>query len=395
MATPDIPDGLAKMARSQNLVNRIAATISAGEYSRDGSEAVALQLVGGVERENELGTDDRGAIHLALIADARLNSSQFASRVVELAGNTAHMNGASTSRAGAIGSTRGGSLTRGPVLDQDVDFVCIEGFDDLNSDSKKAFAQILDTGYFTFTQSGVDERVRAPGSVLLIGNPKHGRYDQYEPIGEQFDYPADVLYGVDLAVMCDVEVDSVEDEPLDPAKAREIIRLARRFSPEVTQGATEVADEFVEEISDIVAEDDQQDLPLHPNPHRLKKSLHRFAQAYAKYRFSSETTTVDMENAVSLVRRVLSDVGVNSEVGEFDADVVETGTTKTQRDRIQNVKQLISQIEEEDGEGAPLEEIHKRAGTIGLDPDKIDQEIQKLFRKGEAYEFREGYLRTT
>lgn len=86
--------------------------------------------------------------------------------------------------------------------------------------------------------------------------------------------------------------------------------------------------------------------------------------------------------------------------GTDTSDVVETGeseqaTTKTQRDRQENVKWLISKIEEDFGKGAPVEEVLDRAGEIDMQPSKVEEEIENLRRKGEAYEPKQDHLRTT
>jgi replicative DNA helicase Mcm len=91
----------------------------------------------------------------------------------------------------------------------------------------------------------------------------------------------------------------------------------------------------------------------------------------------------------------LQDIGVDPETGQFDADVVETGTSKSQRDRIKNIKQLIADIEEDYDEGAPMDVVLDRAEEIGLEHSKAEHEIDKLKQKGEVYEPSNDHLRTT
>jgi Predicted ATPase involved in replication control, Cdc46/Mcm family len=79
----------------------------------------------------------------------------------------------------------------------------------------------------------------------------------------------------------------------------------------------------------------------------------------------------------------------------LDADIVETGTSKTQRDRIQNIKTLIEDIESEYDEGAPVDVVGERAEEAGMDASKVEHEIEKLRRQGEVYEPTSGHLRTT
>lgn len=81
--------------------------------------------------------------------------------------------------------------------------------------------------------------------------------------------------------------------------------------------------------------------------------------------------------------------------GEFDAEVVETGTSAEQRTRIKNVKGLVSQIETGHADGAPIQDVARAAvGDIGMSPQAVHREIEKLRTKGEVYEPKQGHLRT-
>jgi replicative DNA helicase Mcm len=128
---------------------------------------------------------------------------------------------------------------------------------------------------------------------------------------------------------------------------------------------------------------------------RKLEALVRLAEASARVRLSDYVEQEDAERVIEIVRTSLQDIGVDPETGQFDADVIETGTSKTQRDRIKNLKQLIKDIEDDYEEGAPVEEVLERADEIGLDRSKAEGEIEKLRRKGEVYEPRQDHLRTT
>lgn len=69
--------------------------------------------------------------------------------------------------------------------------------------------------------------------------------------------------------------------------------------------------------------------------------------------------------------------------------------TLGQRDRIKNIKQLVSAVEDATGDGAPEEVVIEYANAVGLNRDKAADEIEKLRRKGEVYEPIQGHLRTT
>ncbi|ESS12126.1 MAG: hypothetical protein A07HR60_01066, partial [uncultured archaeon A07HR60] len=105
----------------------------------------------------------------------------------------------------------------------------------------------------------------------------------------------------------------------------------------------------------------------------------------------------DADRVIEIVRSCLQDIGVDPETGQFDADVVETGQSKSQRDRIKSIKELIPAVAEEYDEepGAPVETVIERADEVGISTDKAEAEIDKLRTRGEVYEPKGGYIRTT
>ena len=159
----------------------------------------------------------------------------------------------------------------------------------------------------------------------------------------------------------------------------------------MTEGAKTAIRDFYVDLRSKGADDDA---PV-PVTARKLEALVRLSEASARVRLSDTVEQEDAERVIGIVRSCLQDIGVDPETGQFDADVVETGTSKTQRDRIKNIKQLISEIEDEFEEGAPIEEVLDRADEIGMDASKAEQEIEKLRRKGEVYEPRQNHLRTT
>ena len=90
----------------------------------------------------------------------------------------------------------------------------------------------------------------------------------------------------------------------------------------------------------------------------------------------------------------LEDLGLDPDTDEFDPAIVGTGTAKVQRDRLANVRDIISEVEQEYEEGAPIEEVLDRPEAAGVERSKTEREIEKLRRQGDAYEPVEGHLRT-
>jgi len=302
-----------------------------------------------------------------------------------------------------------------------------------NSSDRSAMHEGLEQQKISVSKAGINATLKARCSLLGAANPKYGRFDQYEPIGEQIDLEPALISRFDLIFTVtdspDPEHDSRlakhiiktnyagelntqrEEVPSSEFTPEQVAEVTQEVAPEIDAELlrkyiahakrscyptmTEEAKELIEEFYvDLRSKGADEDAPV-PVTARKLEAMVRLSEASARVRLSDTVEREDADRATDIVESCLKDIGVDPETGQFDADVVETGTSKSQRDRIKNIKGLIADIEDEYQEGAPVDEILDRAGEIGMDPGKAEQEIEKLRTKGEVYEPKQGHLRTT
>jgi replicative DNA helicase Mcm len=115
-----------------------------------------------------------------------------------------------------------------------------------------------------------------------------------------------------------------------------------------------------------------------PVTFRQEEAIERLAEASARVRLDDHVREQDIERALDLVRDSMQQVGIDPETGEYDADVIETGVSKTQRDRR---NQIVSVIEDQDG--LPIEEL---VDIMDLEAAKVEHDVSKLKEKGRLYE---------
>ena len=377
------------------MYDRLTATLGHSDIDEAVTRAIVLQLVGAPTRSTELGADIRGDIHLAIVSDTAANFSHFFSAVIDLAPlQTAHLNGTNTTMTGILGSVSDGDLSPGPLLCDDVELTVIEQLNSLGEKTHNAFQQIVDTGSYSFATANYRKTVSATGSILLGVNPKYGQFDGYEPIAEQLNLTPALLAGVDLPIINladSVTPVQTSEDSLPSDLARQYLAYARSIDPTLTDGTVEAIDAYLETLKSCLADDN---LSYRPGITRLQHTLTRFALAYARLRLSDQTSRSDTTRVITLVDGVLRDLGVDPDIGDFDADVVETGVSKTERDRSKNLKQIVAEVEREyPKKGAPIEEVIDTASRNGITPSHIDQELEALLRKAEIYEPREDHLR--
>jgi replicative DNA helicase Mcm len=277
----------------------------------------------------------------------------------------------------------------------------------------------------SISKAGINATLKSRCSLLGAANPKYGRFDQYEPIGEQIDLEPALISRFDLIFTVTDQPDPDEDAALaehilrtnyagelntqrtkvansnhsaeevasvtdtvdpeiDPDLLRKYIAYAKRTCfPTMTDEAKAAIRDF---YVDLRAKGADEDAPV-PVTARKLEALVRLAEASARVRLSDSVERADAERVIDIVRSCLQDIGVDPETGEFDADVIETGTSKSQRDRIKSIKDVIETVdaEYEKEAGAPLEAIVERAEAEGIEESKVMDQIEQLRRKGDLY----------
>ncbi|MGQ3412615.1 LAGLIDADG family homing endonuclease [Natrinema sp. LN54] len=302
-----------------------------------------------------------------------------------------------------------------------------------NSEDRSAMHEALEQQKISVSKAGINATLKSRCSLLGAANPKYGRFDQYEPISEQIDLEPALISRFDLIFtvtdtpdeekdrnlaehiittnyagelttqreemnqleVSQGEIDEMTDQ-VDPEIDAELLRKYIAYSkqnchPRMTEAARNAIRDF---YVDLRSKGTDEDAAV-PVTARKLEALVRLSEASARVRLSDTVEQSDAERVIEIVRSCLQDVGVDPETGEFDADIVEAGTSKSQRDRIKNLKQLIGDIEEEYDDGAPVDIVMERAEEIGMDHSKAEHEIDKLKQKGEVYEPSTDTLRTT
>ncbi|MGM0372778.1 MAG: hypothetical protein ACQEQJ_09815, partial [Halobacteriota archaeon] len=158
---------------------------------------------------------------------------------------------------------------------------------------------------------------------------------------------------------------------------------------------TEEAEERIREFYvNLRSQGTGEDSPV-PVTARKLEAIVRLAEASARVRLSDTVELEDADRSLEIVEKTLKEIGMDPETGQYDADVIETGQSKSQRDRIRTIRELIADIEADFDEGAPIDEVLARAEEVDMDRSKAEHEIEKLKQKGEVYEPTNEHLRTT
>ncbi|MXR41740.1 AAA domain-containing protein [Halobaculum sp. WSA2] len=433
-----------ELSTHENIYDEMVASVAPSIYGYEQEKlSMILQLFSGVTKHLPDGSRIRGDLHMLLIGDPGTGKSQMLSYIRNIAPRSVYTSGKGSSSAGLtaaavrddFGDGQQWTLEAGALVLADKGIAAVDELDKMRPEDRSAMHEALEQQQISVSKAGINATLKSRCSLLGAANPKYGRFDQYEPIGEQIDLEPALISRFDL-------IFTVTDSP-DPehdAKLADHI-LTTNYAGELNTQRTEMAtsnftqeqvDEVTEEVAPVIdaellrkyiayakrncyptmtdearaairefyvdlrAKGADEDAPV-PVTARKLEALVRLSEASARVRLSDTVEEEDATRIIEIVRSCLQDIGVDPETGQFDADVVETGTSKSQRDRIKSVKELIETIAQEydDEPGAPVDTILERAEEAGMDADKAEKQIEKFRTKGEIYEPKPGYVRTT
>ncbi|MFC6724899.1 minichromosome maintenance protein MCM [Halobium palmae] len=425
---------IVELSNHDDIYGEMVKSIAPAIYGYEEEKlAMLLQLFSGVTKHLPDGSRIRGDLHMLLIGDPGTGKSQMISYIQNVAPRSVYTSGKGSSSAGLtaaavrddFGDGQQWSLEAGALVLADKGIAAVDELDKMRPEDRSAMHEALEQQKISVSKAGINATLKSRCSLLGAANPKYGRFDQYEPIGEQIDLEPALISRFDLIFTVTdqpdpdhdsrlaehilktnyagelntqrtqlptsnfsaEEVDEVTEE-VAPAIGKDLLRKYIAYSkrncfPTMTDEAKGVIRDF---YVDLRSRGLDEDAPV-PVTARQLEALVRLAEASARVRLSDTVDVEDAERATEISRSCLEAIGVDPETGEFDADVVETGTSKTQRDRIKGIKEIIKEVDREYEEepGAPIDAIVEHASEAGIDEDSVDKELDNLRRKGDVY----------
>jgi replicative DNA helicase Mcm len=366
---------------------------------------------------------ERGDMHIFACGDPSTGKTD----VAELAADIVPRSELVSTRVTGVGLTaaavqtdlNGWSVKAGALARANGGLLAIDELDKIDEEYVKELHNPMESQQVSVTVA--DQNVTYPSetSVLATANPKYGRFDQYEPIAEQIDLPASLLSRFDLIITMTDTVNEAHDKHVadavvgkftealsteqsadeaDPAsETTELLQAwiieAESYSPTLPSEQREQLKSFYPEIRQASNGDD--DHSAIPVTTRQLEGVIRLATASARARHSDVIEDVDVDCAITLVKRSLQDVGVDPDTGNFDADLIETGTSKSQRDRVKRVESVVTELERENDEAPAVSDVIEEMVNDGFEKEKAGKAIDKALAEGHLYETQSDRVRVT
>jgi len=430
---------IVKASRDSKIYDNMKKSIAPTIYGMDiEKEALVLQLFGGLAKQMPDGTRIRGDIHTLFVGDPGTAKSQLLTYMSKLAPRSVYASGKASSAAGltaaAVRDEFGEgqwTLEAGALVLADMGLACIDEIDKMTEQDRSSLHQAMEQQEISVAKAGINATLKSRCALLAAANPKLGRFDEFMPMHEQINMPPALLSRFDLIFSIldkpnrnrDTDLathilnthksgevnehilrskkprhNKKEQEKLsrnvmpvfDPDFLRKYVAYAKRnIFPVLTDEALDMLRNYYVDFRNS-SEDSVTFTP------RQLEAFVRLAEASARIRLSEEAGIEDAKRAIYVIDQYLRRVGMDQETGKFDIDIIATGISHTQHDRMRILMDLIQRLCNETKDGnASRADIIQEGEIEGLESSKVEEALDRLKRNGQIYEPVHGKYKIT
>jgi len=428
--TAEEEESIKEIAKSPDAVQKIARSIAPSIWGMDEvKQAIVYMLFGGVAKELDEGNRLRGDIHILLLGDPGIAKSQLLKYVTKISPRGIFASGKSSSAAGltatAVKDDFDGrwTLEAGALVLADMGIACVDEMDKMDKNDRSSLHEAMEQQQISVAKAGITATLKSRCALLGAANPKYGRFDDYEDIGEQINMPPSLLSRFDLLFVLRDVPDKTRDlqiaehmlnthirgqqamkqekgrrksqiaEPcdyLDPAIIRKYVAYAKKNCvPAIGKEAKKIILDYYTGVRGLSAGGKK---PV-PITARYCDALVRLSEASAKIRLSDEITVEDTNRAVKLLDSCLKSVAYDPNTGTWDIDVIATGTSKQTKDLTIAIEQTLKQIiSGSDSKQADEKTVLERLTSQNFEEEKVQKRIDAMVSAGSLYRPRDGKL---
>lgn len=437
--SPEDEEEILKTSKDPKIYEKIRKSIAPTIYGMElEKDALILQLFGGTAKEMPDGTRIRGDIHSLFVGDPGTAKSQLLTYMSKLSPRSVYASGKASSAAGltaaAVRDEFGEgqwTLEAGALVLADMGIACIDEIDKMTDQDRSSLHQAMEQQEISVAKAGINATLKSRCAVLAAANPKLGRFDEFMPMHEQINMPPALISRFDL-------IFSILDRPntqrdtnlashiLDTHRAGEVSEnikktkkskhkkkekdnLMKHVMPELEPEFLRkyvayskryiypvMSDEALQLIKNFYVEyrnSSQESVTFTP---RQLEAFVRLAEASAKVRLSQEATIEDAKRAIYIIEQYLRRVGMDRETGKIDIDIIATGISHSQHDRMRTLMDVVQRLCDENKDGnAPRGDIIREAEIQGLEISKVEEALDRLKRNGQIYEPVHGKYKIT
>lgn len=426
--TPEDEAEIRAIAQHPHLYAHLRGAFAPEMYGLDEiKDCLLLALFGGEAKEYSDGTRLRGDMHVLLVGDPGTGKSQLLRYISKLAPRAVYTSGKGASASGltaaAVRDEFGEGqwvLEAGALVLADRGVALVDELDKMDAHDQSAMHQAMEQQEISIAKAGITATLKSRCAVIGGANPKLGRFDEFTSILAQINMPPPLLSRFDL-------IFSMRDKPqretdsllakhiLSTHRAGEVMEyrrhdpegpysqdfqdsLIRHIHPTIPSGILRkyiayakrnvhpvLTEDAIEAIQNYYVELRSSSSTI-PFTARALESIVRLTEASARARLSNTANATDAEHAIQLYTHALKGVGWNEETGTLDIDIIATGASQSQQDRMRTILQVIREHTDAANDEYPdSATVVREAVAKGLSEAKVREALNILKERGSVY----------
>ncbi len=318
------------------------------------------------------------------------------------------------------------TLEAGALVLADMGLASIDELDKMTDQDRSAMHEAMESQSVSIAKAGITARLQCRCSILGAANPKYGRFEESQFIADQIDLPPALMSRFDMIFAMtdkpeaekdaritkhilsahrrgeifenedkmvedseDIKRMLLETEGLKPTYTKEFFRkyiaYSKRFSPILSDDAMRlITDNYL-----MIRKQGEGEGKSVPITARQLEAYVRLSEASARARLSKVVTLDDAKRAVGIVEYYLRKIA--GEGGGLDIDIIATGTSKSQREQILVIRDLIRNNAEKTGIG--IEQLIMLAKDENIPEERVRTLLKRLADNGEVYSPQGGFYK--
>jgi len=218
--TDEEQERILELAKNPNIREMFIESMAPSIYGmRHVKTAIALSMMGGMQKTAAGKHRIRGDINCLVVGDPGLAKSQFLKYVEKTFPRAVYTTGKGASAVGLTAAVQrdetGQFCLQGGAMVLADDGIClIDEFDKMNDQDRTSIHEAMEQQTISVSKAGIVATLQARCAVIAVANPIEGRYDATRTFAQNVNLTDPILSRFDILCVIRDESDSLQDERL-------------------------------------------------------------------------------------------------------------------------------------------------------------------------------------
>merc|ERR1711953_1221502 len=218
--TDEEQEKILELAKNPNIREMFIESMAPSIYGmRHVKTAIALSMMGGMQKTAAGKHRIRGDINALVVGDPGLAKSQFLKYVEKTFPRAVYTTGKGASAVGLTAAVQrdenGQFCLQGGAMVLADDGIClIDEFDKMNEQDRTSIHEAMEQQTISVSKAGIVATLQARCSVIAVANPLEGRYDSTRTFAQNVNLSDPILSRFDVLCVIRDESDPLQDERL-------------------------------------------------------------------------------------------------------------------------------------------------------------------------------------